>query len=200
MTQQYTSWTFEEETLLLARSTSGIPIAIIAVIHCRTTNAIRCRLERIASKHLEKGRSNEQVARLTGLSIKDLQKLQNGKGKTSITFKHTMRALQTLSRAELQAIPAQRRLEAIQRYIDQFIYQHVYAASAAGKTSYLYVLPKTSQNMGSSYPPTYEVTPSDIIEGLNAKFPDCTVSFSDEWVDVRPGVREQRSGILIDWS
>ena len=105
---------------------------------------------------------------------------------------------QTLSRAELQAIPAQRRLEAIQRYVDQ-IYQPVYGAAASGKTSYLYVPPKTS-GMARSHPPTYEVTPSDIIEGLTAKFPDCKIAYSEEWVDVRPGVREQRSGILIDWS
>jgi hypothetical protein len=44
------------------------------------------------------------------------------------------------------------------------------------------------------------VTPADILEGLKAKFPGCDVELHEEWVDVRPGVREHRSGIRIDWS
>ena len=105
----------------------------------------------------------------------------------------------TISRAELQAIPEKRRREAIQRYVDHHVPQNVQLAAALGKTSYLFVIPK-STNMGHSHPPAYEVTPYDIMEGLKAKFPGCDIEFSEEWVDVRPGVREHRSGIRIDWS
>ena len=106
----------------------------------------------------------------------------------------------TFSRSELQAIPTKRRLEAIVRYIDQSISQQVQAAAAAGKTSYLYVPPTKPCGKACGYPQPYEVTISDIIEGASAKFPGCKVGFSDEWVDVRPGVREHREGVLIDWS
>lgn len=192
-------WTSEEETLLLRRSTMGISMEAIAVIHGRTRNAIRRRLEQIAWKHLQKGGSKEHVARLTGLPIKHIEKLQNEKGKTSVTSKYRMRNSQTLSRAELQAIPAQRRLATIQEYVSRHIYQSVYGAAAAGKTSYLYVLPKTTPH-SITQQGQYIVTPSDMVEGLIATFPDCKVSFSEEWVDVRPNVRELQSGILIDWS
>jgi hypothetical protein len=112
-----------------------------------------------------------------------------------LTFK------QTVSRADLQAVPAKRRLEAIQGYVENYqIYQSVYNAAATGKTSYLHVIPTDRSTMGRTYPPAYEVTPDDIVEGFRVKFPDCKVDFSEEWVDVRRGVREQRNGIKIDWS
>ncbi len=105
----------------------------------------------------------------------------------------------TFSRTDLQAIPAKRRLDAIRSYIDHNITQNVQMAATLGKTSYLFVVPANRSN-GGSYPPPYIVTPEDIVEGLKAKFPGCDIEFSEEWVDVRPGVREHRSGIKIDWS
>jgi hypothetical protein len=105
----------------------------------------------------------------------------------------------TLSRADLQAIPAKRRLDTIRRYIDQHLGENVQAAAAAGKTSYLFVIPPTTAQC-RSHPPAYVVTPDDIVEGLKVKFPDCRIEFSEEWVETRPGVREHRAGILIDWS
>jgi hypothetical protein len=105
----------------------------------------------------------------------------------------------TFSRDDLQAIPAKRRLEAIRSHIDHTLSMTVQQVAAAGKTSYLYVIPSTS-GMPKSYPPAYVVTPDDLIEGLRVKFPGCDISHSEEWIDVRPGVREHRKGILIDWS
>lgn len=104
----------------------------------------------------------------------------------------------THSRAELQAIPAKRRLEAIQRYVDRNIVQNVQTAAAAGDTSYMFVVPKAERP--NCYPPPYVVTPDDILEGLKAKFPGCDIEFTEEWVETRPGVRVHRSGIRIDWS
>jgi hypothetical protein len=106
----------------------------------------------------------------------------------------------TFSRADLQAIPAKRRLEAIQGYVDNYqIYQSVYNAAATGKTSYLHVIPANSRGC-KSYPPAYEVTPDDIVEGLRAKFPGCDVLHSEEWVDIGPDAQVRRKGIKIDWS
>jgi len=110
-----------------------------------------------------------------------------------------MEFTQTFSRAKLQAIPEERRLKAIVTYIDHNVHGLVLNAAACGKTSYLYVMPKPN-SMGRPLPPAYEVTLADVIEGASAKFPGCKVGFSDEWVDVRPGVREHREGVLIDWS
>lgn len=111
----------------------------------------------------------------------------------------TMQFSFTLSRDDLRAIPEKRRLDAIRQYIEDAIVQPVRQAAAAGKTSYLYVPPKACSR-ACGYPAPYEVTIADIIEGASAKFPGCKVGFSDEWVDVRPGVREHREGVLVDWS
>lgn len=114
------------------------------------------------------------------------------------TTSFKMQFNQIISRAELQAVPAKRRLEAIRNFIENHqIYSAVYNAAAAGNTSYLYGIPVYRSNGG---PLAYEVTPDDLVEGLRVKFPDCKVEFSEEWVDVRPGVREHRKGIKIDWS
>jgi hypothetical protein len=42
--------------------------------------------------------------------------------------------------------------------------------------------------------------PSDeLLTGLKEKFPDCAVSFPEDWVETRQGVKELKKGILIDW-
>jgi hypothetical protein len=94
-------------------------------------------------------------------------------------------------------------LEAIRVFIDDHRNKTgmaVQNAASLGKTSYLVTLPKPSASGVHTHPPPYIVTPADILEGLKAKFPGCDVELHEEWVDVRPGVREHRSGIRIDWS
>ena len=105
----------------------------------------------------------------------------------------------TFSRSQLQAIPAKRRLDAIRAYVDTHLGTVVHTAAAAGKTSYLFVVPKVRARVTTT-PPPYQLTADDLLEGIQAKFPDCDVDFDEEWVDVRPGVREHHSGIKIDWS
>jgi hypothetical protein len=199
-----TPWTKEEESRLLASSSSGVPLSTIAKQHNRTPNAIKMRLERIMLNYILEGKSATDASRLTGIPIQragaPTSESQNGKEKVSSGFLQMMSFTHTVSRSELQSVPAKRRLEAIQRYIDNNIQHPVYNAAAAGKTSFLYVMPPNSGLHVKSYPPMYEVTPNDLVEGCTAKFPGCTVTYSEEWVDVRPGVREHRSGIRIDWS
>jgi spore cortex formation protein SpoVR/YcgB (stage V sporulation) len=44
-------------------------------------------------------------------------------------------------------------------------------------------------------------TPSDeLLAGLREKFPGCTVSVLEDWVETRQGVKELKKGILVDWS
>lgn len=109
----------------------------------------------------------------------------------------TMEFKSTLSRAQLQDAPDKRRRQAIVNYCDQ-LYQPVLEAANLGKTSYLHT-PLKGTTAGC-YPHSYIPTPEDIMEGLNLKFPDCKITLFDDWVDVRPGVRERRTGYLIDWS
>jgi len=40
----------------------------------------------------------------------------------------------------------------------------------------------------------------ELLAALGEKFPDCGVSFQEDWVETRQGVRELKKGILIDWS
>ena len=107
--------------------------------------------------------------------------------------------MSSISRAELQAIPAKRRLNAIRDYINQNVSQQVQIAAITG-TSYFVPLPKPGMSPGC-YPPPYVVTSADLLEGLKAKYPDCCVMFYEKPVPTnRPGVTEQHTGILIDWS
>jgi hypothetical protein len=104
-----------------------------------------------------------------------------------------------ISRAELQAIPAKRRMDAIRHYIGQNVIHAVNTAAIMG-TSYFVPLPRPGMSPGC-YPPPYVVTSADLLEGLKAKYPDCCVMFYEKPVPTnRPGVTEQHTGILIDWS
>ena len=112
-----------------------------------------------------------------------------------------MQFTNTLSRAQLQDLPDKRRRQAIVDYCDR-LYGPVHEAATSGKSSYLHVLQTTDARSSfvKSNPGIYFPTPEEIIEGLKLKFPGCGVTLFDDWVDVRPGVREQRKGIIIVWS
>jgi hypothetical protein len=112
-----------------------------------------------------------------------------------------MQFTNTLSRAQLQDAPDKRRRQAIVNYCDQ-LHNLVHEAATYGKSSYLHTLQNTDARSSfvKSSPGIYIPTPEDIMEGLKLKFPDCDITLFDDWVDVRPGVREQRKGILISWA
>lgn len=195
-------WTPAEMRLVLSKSTAGIPIKTIAEEHGRTTGGIRSRLMLIAFAFVSEGKTISETARLTGLKASDIiaqvQKSEKtDSGSAAPVPSPKMQFPTTHSRAELQAIPAKRRLEAIQRYVDRNIVQNVQSAAALGQTSYLFAIPPP-ERMRHAH--EYVVTPDDIAEGLQAKFPGCDIEFTEEWVETRPGVRVHRSGIRIDWS
>ncbi len=112
----------------------------------------------------------------------------------------------TYSADYLQSLPAKQRRDAIRTAVDH-LHSSVLTAATAGKTSHLvnvdqYVGDSKNKAFGKShtYPPPYNVTIDDLLGGFQDKFPGCKVEYTETWEDVRPGVREQRSGILIDWS
>jgi hypothetical protein len=108
----------------------------------------------------------------------------------------------TYSAEHLQSLPEKHRKDVIRDAVDH-LYRPVLVAATAGKTSYLINVGdylKKIKNGCQTYPPPYIVTIDDLLEGFRDKFPGCKVEYTETWEDVRPGVREQRSGILIDWS
>ena len=104
-----------------------------------------------------------------------------------------------ISRADLQAVPAKRRLNGIRCQIEENIQPQVLRAAELGTTSYFHWIPKPRAAV-SATPRPYEVTPEDLAEGLRIAFPGCSIRFSEESRDGQNGTLETRSGILIDWS
>jgi hypothetical protein len=109
----------------------------------------------------------------------------------------------TYSAEHLRSLPEKHRRDAIRRAVED-VYQPVLAAATAGKAFHLVnvsrLLSDQKTNRSVPYPPPYVLTIDDLLEGFRNKFPGCKVDYTEAWEDVRPGVREQRSGILIDWS
>lgn len=195
-------WSPAELAQVLSKSATGVPIKAIAEQHGRTTGGIRSRLMLAAFAFVSQGKTVSEAARLTGLNASQIiAQIQMSEKTDSVSAAPVpspkMQFSTTLSRADLQAIPAKLRLETIRRYIDNHLGQNVQHASALGQTSYLFVIPPPERMRHAN---EYVVTPNDIVEGLKVKYPGCDVEFSEEWVETRPGVREQRSGIRIDWS
>ncbi len=107
----------------------------------------------------------------------------------------------TISRAELQAIPVKRRLNAIRDYVDRNVVQQVQAAAITGTSYFVFPLPGPISGHPCFQPPPYVVTSLDLLEGLKTRYPDCDIMFYEKPVPTnRPGVTEQHTGILIDWS
>jgi hypothetical protein len=105
----------------------------------------------------------------------------------------------TYSREYLLDLPAKRRRDAISSTVFH-MQSGVIEAAKLGNTSHLIQLDASRNPIARSYPPPYIPTADDLIEGFRNKFPDCRVEYAEIWEEVRPGVRQQKKGILIDWS
>jgi hypothetical protein len=80
------------------------------------------------------------------------------------------------------------------------IYQmQIKPIATSGCTSYKFTNFKHRGQSGMPYM-GYTPTPEDFIEGFKSMFPGCRVEYTDTWEETRPGVREQKRFILIDWS
>ena len=102
--------------------------------------------------------------------------------------------------AYLNGLPAQKRAEGVWLYIDRVIAK-VLDAATNGKTGFIYEEKHWNyytQGVGHRYPvkPTME----ELTIALQDWFPDSKVELQDFWVDVQPGIREQRRQIVIDWT
>lgn len=110
--------------------------------------------------------------------------------------------MQTFSRDYLRTLPEKRRRDAIEQAV-QGLYSQVIQAATSGKMFHIIDIghiEKMRTVRPHCHPPPYIPTNDELVEGFKAKFPDCHVEYAEIWEDVRPGVREQKSGILVDWS
>jgi hypothetical protein len=104
------------------------------------------------------------------------------------------------SRAYLQSIPEQRKQQAFSQIINQFHSSLVNIAST-GKTSYMVdesiwnILLRQHINQ-----PIPAFTNEEIIAAIEKNYPDCKVTYEENWVDTRINNRTLKKGIMIDWS
>ena len=136
---------------------------------------------------------------------------------------------QTLSRQYLQGLPEAQRRQMIENDVFRLFQQIarlLQNAALKGETRYLHDmsqwmeqqyqqrredhqlrvaqiggLSKAEAQLLQQKGPDPPEPPSDeLLAALKEKFPDCGVSFQEDWVETRQGVKELKKGILIDWS
>jgi hypothetical protein len=110
------------------------------------------------------------------------------------------------SREYLRGIPEQLKQQRKKQLIDSLFSQvcnHVLAAASNEKTSHMLEEHVYAQNLAGRAVELYrnnKLTDEEILSALSEKFPDCVVSFQENWVDTSHNTRVLKKGILIDWS
>jgi hypothetical protein len=138
---------------------------------------------------------------------------------------------QIYSREYLQSIPEKRKQSTIDQIAESFIPELQNTASS-GKTCYLYEIPLSCHQKRETYipghaipaigirtradtsiPPTWQfhhtwpiLSLNDVVEGLKKKFPDCKVTYEENWIEdpswqtTGKITKTLNKGIVIDWS
>jgi hypothetical protein len=103
----------------------------------------------------------------------------------------------TFSREDLQTLPAKHRAELVAAIINNHVHQ-ILATAKTGSTFYMFRNFTHEHNTGLRY----QIVPTsdELVEAFKTKFPGCSVDYTEAWEEVRPGVKEQRRSIKIDWS
>ena len=110
-----------------------------------------------------------------------------------------------ITRAFLQGLPELRKRQAEQHMrdqADQRIANHVTAiqeSAAQGKTSYMFECDNQAHNPRQHH--SIPVLTNDhFVAAFQRKFPDCTVTYQEAWVDIDATNRILKRGVVIDWS
>ena len=104
----------------------------------------------------------------------------------------------TFSRSYLQGLPEIEKQHALRVYIQRNYTGMAKKAAVEGK-SYIVFSDTTKMMMDLGTPHrTYSL--NDLISGFQACFPDCTVSYEEEWVQTNANTRTLQKGIRVDWS
>ena len=102
----------------------------------------------------------------------------------------------------LNSLPALKRAEEIGKFVDWIVHRIVNAAEH-GYTAFRYEESVYQGHFlkGRALTP-FDLNPTmlELAIVFQTRFPDSRIDIQDDWVDVRPGVREQKRGILIDWT
>lgn len=113
----------------------------------------------------------------------------------------TEMVIYTYSRTDLQGMKAKHHKEMISQYIEYNITNYILNKAKEGKTQYFWTDPVPRNHIGGHPNQAHApFTNEEIIEALKEKFPDTTVEYQETWIETRPGVKEERKGIVIDWS
>ena len=136
---------------------------------------------------------------------------------------------QSYSRQYLQGLPEAHRRQMIENDVFHLFLQmeqRLKAAALRGETRYLHDMSQWAQQqyqrrladhqqrvgqaanfskaeaqlLQQKGPDPPEPPSDELLAGLKEKFPDCALSFQEDWVETRQGVRELKKGILVDWS
>ena len=103
-----------------------------------------------------------------------------------------------ISRSFLQGLPEERKRGAA----DYAIISHVdpiKECAAQGKTSYMFE-PDNKRHYSTQYKTVPVLATEDFVAAFQRKFPDCTVTYQEVWIDIDATSRVLKRGILIDWS
>jgi hypothetical protein len=105
----------------------------------------------------------------------------------------------TFSREELQGLYEKLKLTMIKHVVES-IHTEVLDAARSGKVSHMIDIKKHSQYTVRSHVNQYIPTDEELVKGFQYKFPGCKVESTEIWEEVKAGIKEQKKGILIDWS
>jgi hypothetical protein len=108
----------------------------------------------------------------------------------------------TYSREYLRGLPEKHRKDMIINEIS-FYHPNITNAARSGKLYYKIDLTEYLRRMQQSpgcYPPPYRPTIDDIVEGLKELYLGCRVEYIKDWIETKPGIKEQKEFILVDWS
>jgi hypothetical protein len=112
------------------------------------------------------------------------------------------------SRSYLQSLPEKHKQEHIELMIREFVH-NVNRCATMGKTSCLYSIVDDSARRHRNHlgmitsphqPSPPEVTTEDLIAAFQNKFPGCTITYEENWVETTPNTKTLTKGILVDWS
>lgn len=201
MSRPFNPWTRDEESRLLASSTSGVPLKTIALQHDRTPNAIRLRLERITLNHILGGKSVAEATKLTGLPMKQVQmseKTDSGRA-PSVTV-HPMFS-NKLSRNDLKSLHDDRKSRDIAAVVERIAGNYVVPAAEKNSTRVTMSQPQYDGMLRTIAPyPLYLPTLGELVAPLRTKFPGVDVNFTEELTDAGQGMYRKTQMLVIDWS
>jgi hypothetical protein len=107
----------------------------------------------------------------------------------------------TCSRADLQQMKEKFRKQNLLNFIEHKVVQSICGSAQEGKTQYFWTNPVPKHHLGGvAHPGQVPFTNEELMSALREKFPGTTVEAKEEWIETRPGVKEEKKGILIDWS